>query len=88
MILEGEIKDAKMSSFSSDFQTLIKHLFPLWIINKFEKSNWSIILHTEKVFSGLPEYQNVNCREIVNNLIEDQPRDLALNRAELSYQLS
>ena len=23
MILEGEIKDAKMSSFSSDFQTLI-----------------------------------------------------------------
>ena len=25
MILEGEIKDAKMSSFSSDFQTLIEH---------------------------------------------------------------
>jgi len=25
MILEGEIKDAKMSSFSSDFQTLLKH---------------------------------------------------------------
>ena len=25
MILEGEIKNAKMSSFSSDFQTLIKH---------------------------------------------------------------
>ena len=25
MILEREIKDAKMSSFSSDFQTLIKH---------------------------------------------------------------
>ena len=25
LILEGEIKDAKMSSFSSDFQTLIKH---------------------------------------------------------------
>ena len=24
-ILDGEIKDAKMSSFSSDFQTLIKH---------------------------------------------------------------
>ena len=37
MILEGEIKDTKMSSFSSDFQTLIKHLFPLWIINEFEK---------------------------------------------------
>ena len=29
MILEGEIKDAKMSSFSSDFQTRIKHSFPL-----------------------------------------------------------
>ena len=25
MILQGEIKDAKMSSFSSDFQNLIKH---------------------------------------------------------------
>ena len=25
MILEGKIKDAKMSSFSSDFQTFIKH---------------------------------------------------------------
>ena len=25
MILEGEFRDAKMSSFSSDFQTLIKH---------------------------------------------------------------
>ena len=29
MILEGEIKDAKMSSFSSDFQTLIKSQFTL-----------------------------------------------------------
>ena len=38
MILKGEIKDAKMSSFSSDFQTLIKHqfsfVFSLWIINE------------------------------------------------------
>ena len=32
MILEEEIKDAKMSSFSSDFQTLIKHLFPLYFL--------------------------------------------------------
>ena len=30
MILEEEIKDAKMRSFSSDFQTLIKHQFPLY----------------------------------------------------------
>ena len=35
MILEGEIKDAKMSSFSSDFQTLIKHLFPLYFLYEF-----------------------------------------------------
>ena len=28
VILQGEFKDAKMSSFSSDFQTLIKHWFP------------------------------------------------------------
>ena len=38
MILEGEIKDAKMSSFSSHFQTFIKFLvFSLYIINEFEK---------------------------------------------------
>ena len=30
MILEGEIKDAKMSSFSSDLQTLIKTLYFLY----------------------------------------------------------
>ena len=33
MILEREIKEAKMSRFSSDFQTLIKHLkFPLYFL--------------------------------------------------------
>ena len=52
MILQGEIispckifgsliiKDPKMSIFSSDFQTIIKHLFPLYffsIINEFEE---------------------------------------------------
>ena len=30
MIFEGEIKDTKTSSFSSDFHTLIKHNFPLY----------------------------------------------------------
>ena len=30
MILEREIKDAKMSSFSSDFQTLIKKLISFY----------------------------------------------------------
>ena len=34
--LQGEIKDERMSSFSSDHQTLVKHQF-LWIINEFEK---------------------------------------------------
>ena len=39
MILPGEIKDAVMSSFSSNFQTLIKQfVFSLWIIEKFEIS--------------------------------------------------
>ena len=33
MILEWEIKDAKMSGFSFDFQTLI--VFSIWIINEF-----------------------------------------------------
>ena len=32
MILEGEIKDAKMSSFSSDFETVIQHQFPLYFL--------------------------------------------------------
>ena len=32
IILEGEIKDVKMSSFSSDFQTLIKYDFPLYFL--------------------------------------------------------
>ena len=33
MILEGEIKDAKLNSFPSDFQTLVKHLkFPLYFL--------------------------------------------------------
>ena len=46
MILEWEIKHAKMSGFSSDFQTLI--VFSIWIINEFRRckenrnsvSNW------------------------------------------------
>ena len=40
VILEGEIKDAKMSSFSSDFQiTLISFEFSIWIINEFGNLN-------------------------------------------------
>ena len=32
MILGGEINDAKMSSFSADFQTLIKHQFSFYFL--------------------------------------------------------
>ena len=35
MILEGEIKDAKMSSISPDFQTLIKPF--LWVLMNLRK---------------------------------------------------
>ena len=41
MILEVEIKDAKMRSFSNDFQnthqTLISFLFSLWIVDELKK---------------------------------------------------
>ena len=37
MILPGEVKDAEMGSFSSDFQTLKHFVFTLWIIDEFEK---------------------------------------------------
>ena len=48
MILEGEVKDAKMSSFSSDFQTLIKHYYNflcifLWIIHEFENERRHLV---------------------------------------------
>ena len=32
MILKGEMKDEKMNSFSSHFQTIIKHKFPLYFL--------------------------------------------------------
>ena len=37
MILEGEINDAKMSSFSSDFQNLMEHLFPSYFLYEKKK---------------------------------------------------
>ena len=33
--VEGKIKEAKMSSVSSDFQTLIKQYFPLYYLYEF-----------------------------------------------------
>ena len=41
MILEGEIKDAKMSSISPDFQTLIKPF--LWVLMNLRKYNNAIL---------------------------------------------
>ena len=38
MILEREIKDAKMSSFSFDFQTIIKLKFPLYFLYELSTS--------------------------------------------------
>ena len=43
MVLEGEIKVSKLSSFSSHFKTLtnISFVFSLWIIEEFEKEIWN-----------------------------------------------
>ena len=56
MILEGGISDAKMSSFPSDFQTLIKDhetlisfVFSSWIINEFEKCCVKTQSHTDQL---------------------------------------
>ena len=51
MILPGEVKDAEMSSFSSDFQTLKHFVFTLWIIDEFEKCSSPIFsLETSEMF--------------------------------------
>ena len=56
MILEGEIKDAKMSSFSSDFQTLIKLKLPLYFflmnyqrVRTIDKSESTFLLPGRKI---------------------------------------
>ena len=33
-VSNAKVKDAKMSSFSTDFQTLIKHQFPLYFLHE------------------------------------------------------
>ena len=52
MILEGEIKDAKLSSFFLWFPnthlTLISFVFSLWIINEFEKTSEIKNRHSHK----------------------------------------
>ena len=49
IIVEGQIKDAKMSSFSSDFETLIKHKFPLYFLYELLRS----LRRFDTSFSGL-----------------------------------
>ena len=49
MILEGEIKDAKLRSFSSNFQTLIEHNFPLYFLYELLMSLRSIEIKYTKL---------------------------------------
>ena len=47
MILKGEIKNAKMSSLSSDFQTLNQRYFPLYFLHELLVSlrmTWTTLL--------------------------------------------
>ena len=46
MILEGQIKDAKMSSFSSNFQTLILHLLPLYFL-------YELLISLRRILDGI-----------------------------------
>ena len=49
MILEGEIKDAKLRSFSSNFQTLVEHYFPLYFLYELLMSLRSIEIKYTKL---------------------------------------
>ena len=51
MILDGEIKDAKMASFSSDFQTLIIHKILLYFLYELLMSLRSTV---ELLFADTP----------------------------------
>ena len=52
MILDGEIKDAKMASFSSDFQTLIIHKILLFFF--FYELLMSLRSTVELLFADTP----------------------------------
>ena len=58
IILEGEIKDVKMSSFSSDFQTLIKYDFPLYFLYELLMS---LRMNFERLLASFekPQFQSV-----------------------------
>ena len=52
--LEGEIKDAKMSSFSFDFQTLIIFKFPLYFFMNYQRV-LEILIKMNQHFCSLEE---------------------------------
>ena len=61
MILEGEINDAKMSSFSFDFQTLIKRWFPLYFL--YELLVWEVTVKHLKALLVISS----NCSALLEN---------------------
>ena len=65
MILEGEINDAKMSSFSFDFQTLIKRWFPLYFL--YELLVWEVtVKHLKALMKALLVISS-NCSALLEN---------------------
>ena len=65
MILEGEINDAKMSSFSFDFQTLIKRWFPLYFL--YELLVWEVtVKHLKALMKALLVIPS-NCSALLEN---------------------
>ena len=61
MILRGEIKDAKMRRFSSDFQTLIKRLFPLYFLYDLLMNLRRRVAYTEKQMKHMAASWRVPC---------------------------
>ena len=61
MIFRGEIKDAKMSKFSSDFRTLIQHQFPLYFL-------YELLLRLRML------YHQFTVKNIILNVIGGLPR--------------
>ena len=59
LILEGEIMAAKMSSFSSDFQTLIKHSFLLYFLHE-------LLMSLKKFIPITVDQQNKSSQSLEN----------------------
>ena len=59
LILEGEIRDAKMRSFSSDFQTLVKHSFLLYFL-------YELLMSLRKFIPITVDQQNISSQSLEN----------------------